>query len=216
MNAIMHWINNKNQALGLAEDRAVQYVEDAFHGDIEATEKLIFALGSSNRGEFSVLMYRARIDREAYRVFLEEAWNHDHDHVVSAAGARKTLKAMFKYAQFGIPESLGETMRVWRGTHGISIKDALRGPSWTTDKATACDFAITRANGRNPLVIVADVPRAAILHYTDEIGEQEAVVFDVPIAKVDGDAQEWAILQADVRARIRANNKAHLSQNRET
>jgi hypothetical protein len=118
---------------------------------------------------------------------------------------------MFSYAQFPIPMVLPPLVPVWRGTSGITVTQAMRGLSWTLDRALACWFATrwNRANGA-PLVLHAVVPRESIELYHNRRDEREAVVFDVPNAQPDGDPGDWCshgnriqeLLQAEHRARL--------------
>lgn len=173
-------------ALKYAEPHAREYVEPAFNGDAEAADSLSSALGNQNRGAFAVDMWAAKVDRQAYRVFLANAWMHSHRHVINTAGTRRTLTAMFRYAQFLIPAEFGETVRVWRGATAVTIDVARTGYSWTTDRETAHRFATRYAgDGRDPLVIVADVPRGDILYYTNERDEKEVVLLKPPVAAID-------------------------------
>src|SRR5471032_181180 len=91
-----------------ADERARQYVEPAMRGDVDAAMRLVFALGNSKRGDFAVGMWRVKVDRAAYRAFLGAAWELDHAHVIAYAETRRSLAAMFKYAKFDIPASLGD------------------------------------------------------------------------------------------------------------
>ena len=91
---------------------------------------------------------------------------------------------------------LGDPVRIWRGTTGLTLEQSLHGIAWTVDRDVACWFAVcywpTRRDVGAPLVITAEVPRSEILAYTDARGEREMVVFtgqrDVP-----GSTATWTI-----------------------
>jgi hypothetical protein len=200
-------------ALELAEPWAKEYVEAAFRGDAEAALGLVCALGNENRGSFAVGMWAAKVDRAAFRPFLNLAWEHDHLHVINAAGTKRKLAAMFRYAEFEIPASLGDTVRVWRGTQGVTMAVARTGYSWTTDRDTACFFAMRHAgNIRKPLVITADVSRAAVVCYSDERGESEVLLFKAPPTEIDGDVEDWTARHRVVCEQINKSNADWMAQ----
>lgn len=108
---------------------------------------------------------------------------------------------------------LGDTVRVWRGTHGVTMPVARTGYSWTTDHDTACYFAMRHAgNIRQPLVITADVSRAAIVCYSDERGESEVLLFKAPPAEIDGDVQNWTARHRVVCEQINKSNADRMAQ----
>lgn len=177
----------------LVEDWAKRYVAPAFAGDSEAAFSLSVALGNDKRGGVAVAMWRAKVARPAYRVFLQSVWEHDHRHLISAAeGSRRRLRAMFRYAAFPVPPELPEVVPVWRGTSALTIHQALRGYSWTTDRAVACWFAMRFADKNDrPLVLRSEVKRAAIAMFTDERSEREVLLLNPPSAAIDGSEVEW-------------------------
>ena len=146
-----------------ADPWAVKYVEPAFSGNPDAAFTLACALGNARRGAVAVAMWDTKVPRPAFRVFLESAWEHDHGYVIDAAGTRRRLAAMFRYAAFPLPDWIEEAVRVWRGTSGVSVNRARTGYSWTLNRDMACWFAM-RFHGpaRKPLVLVAEVPRGEI------------------------------------------------------
>jgi hypothetical protein len=193
--------------LRFADPWALKYVEPAFNGNPDAAFGLAVALGNAKRGAVAVAMWRARVPRPAFRVYLEAAWAHDHAWVIDAAGTRRRLAAMFRYAAFFPPSFIGESVLVWRGTAGVSMSVARAGYSWTLNRDTACWFAM-RFHGpvRKPLVLCAEVPRDEIVLYGNERGEAEVVLMRAPAASVDGTIDEWRIRYKVVEAaRLAAN-----------
>ena len=190
----------RRQLEAIAEPWALRYIGPTFEGDPEAAFSFSCALGNYKRGEAAMLLWVAKIPLPAYRAFLQSVWEHDHRHVIAAAGKRINLEAMFRYAAFPLPEDMPETVTVWRGTSALTRAQAVRGLSWTLDRDQACWFAMRFAerNG-SPLVLTARVPRSEILLYTDERNEREAVVFRKR-AKVDGSPEDWARGHAAVKA----------------
>jgi hypothetical protein len=92
---------------------AVRYVEPAFSGDPEAALCLAAALSNDKRGAVAVAMWEAKIPRPAFRAYLGGAWNHDHAWVIGAAGTRRRLAAMFRYAAFPLPDAR-VARHIWR------------------------------------------------------------------------------------------------------
>lgn len=129
-----------------------EHVEAAFDGDADAAFSLSVALSNSKRGAVAVAMWRAKVEREAFRAYFESVWGHDHRHVIAAAESRRTLGHMFRYAAFAMPAELPDVVTLWRGSSWLTIAEAKKGYSWTTDRSTACWFAVrfAQANGRPP------------------------------------------------------------------
>lgn len=214
---ILERLHNIEQYGGLDLE---QPLARAIDGDMDATLTLYCRLNKNDRGALAVALWEAKIPRDAYRVFLGHAWEgaqdnpriRDHHYVIEHAGNRRRLAAMFRYAQFSIPPEFGETVRVWRGTKGISLDSARKGYSWTTDRNIACWFAHYGHNGRDPLVIVADIPRSEIMYFSDERSEKEAVLVRPPVAMVDGTVADWAAGDVAHQATLVANHEAYMAE----
>ncbi len=179
----------------IAEERAKEYIRPAFNGDAKAAFSLSIALSNEKRGVAAVAMWRAKVPIDAFRTYFSSVWDHDHRHVTAAAGTRRRLACMFRYAAFPLSRDLPDVVRVWRGTSFLTIAEARKGYSWTTDRDVACWFAMRFAehNG-NPLVLVAEVPKNQISLFHDERSEREAVLIKPPaVSTIDGYAEEWAI-----------------------
>ena len=177
----------------LCEPYEWNYMEDAFNGDVEAALSLCVALGNDLRGVVAVAMWRAKVKREAFREYFSSAWVHDHRYVIDAAQTRRTLGYMFRYAAFPIPVELPDVVTLWRGTCKLTIAEAREGYSWTTDRDTACWFAMRFAdiNG-SPLVLSADVAKSDIALFTNAREESEALLIRPPATvKIDGDVTDW-------------------------
>ncbi|MBH1979681.1 MAG: hypothetical protein I8H67_15140 [Comamonadaceae bacterium] len=170
-----------------------EYLEAAFNGDVDAAFSLSCALSNDKRGAVAVAMWRAKVKREAFREYFSSVWEHDHRYVIDAAQTRRTLGYMFRYAAFPIPADLPEVVTLWRGTSKLTIAEAREGYSWTTERDTACWFAMRFAdiNG-SPLVLTAEVAKSDIALFTDAREESEALLIRSPAAvKIDGDVTDW-------------------------
>jgi hypothetical protein len=193
------------QVKQVAESFSLPYVDRAFDGDIEAAKYLVTSLGNNKRGFVAVAMWLAKVERPAFRSFLSAVWEHDHAHLIAAANTRR-LTAMFRYADFPLPPHLPEVVRVWRGTHGITLRDAAQGFSWTVDRDIACWFA-SRYKGRTAQVITANIPREQIAYFSNDRGEQEVVLMKPPKSVcVDGNIEDWRVGHARHGERIRKLN----------
>lgn len=179
----------------LCEPHEWQYMVAAFDGDVDAAGMLTVRLSNEKRGAVAVAMWRAKVKREAFREYFSSVWRHDHRHVIDAAQTRRTLGYMFRYAAFPIPAELPEMVTLWRGTSKLTIAEAREGHSWTTERDTACWFAMRFAevNG-NPLVLTAEVAKSDIALFTNAREESEALLIRPPAAvKIDGDATDWQV-----------------------
>jgi hypothetical protein len=174
-----------------SDEWAREYVRPAFRGDPDAAGTLAGSLSNAKRGHMAVWMWQAKVPRDAFREFLEAVWTHDHAELIKAADKRR-LAAMFRYAAFPVPEEINGTVRVWRGTSGITVKQARCGYSWTTNRDVACWFAMRFAehNG-NPLVLSAQVTKEEIAFYDSDY-EQEVLILRSPkICVIDGNEEDW-------------------------
>jgi len=201
-----HWVRERlHESL---EPWATPYIDAAMSGDADAAFSLTVATSNPKRGAVAVALYRARIPVPAFRASMRSVWEHDHRYLIEAAGNRRTLRAMFRYAQFPVSEHLPPTVRAWRGTSYLTHKQAARGYSWTLDRDVACWFAMRFAeHNRRPLVLVTEVPREAISFYSDERGEREALLFDPGAVSVDGTPEDWHRCYTRHEAEIRRHNE---------
>ena len=174
-----------------ADEWAREYVAPALAGNEEAAFALAAALSSKKRGVVTVAFWRAKAPRTAFRQLLSIAWSHDHAELVKAAGSRRRLSAIFRYAQFST-EGLPRVVQVWRGASGGDVSWVARGFSWTLDRDVACWFAMRRAGVYgSPLVLRAEVPREAVALHDNERGENEVVLVKAPGYAIDGNEDEW-------------------------
>lgn len=187
------WTSGRDEARSISDAWAVCHVDAAWAGEVEAAGNLAGALSNDLRGVMACLMWRSKVARPAFSEFLAMAWRHDHEHVIAAAGARRTLSAMFKYAAFTLPSDIPESVTLYRGACGLSARDVAAGHSWTTSFDVAAWFAMRHASDkRDPIVLGATVSRGDIAFFTDERSEQECLLLKQPAgAKVLGDPDCW-------------------------
>ena len=141
-------------------------IETALNGDADKAATLCFRMNGSNRGYWAVKFGMERLMHpKAYRSFLENAWDHDHQHVQNTAFSygvitdkydpeynedsldgcftlmESNLKQCFEYAAFPIPADLPETLTIYRGCYRLNAIDTACGFSWTLSKKTGEWFA---------------------------------------------------------------------------
>lgn len=196
-----------------AEPWAKRYVRPAFDGDSEAAMALSGLLGNDKRGDVAVALWRAKVPRPAFRKYFASVWDHDHRYVIAAAGNRRRLAAMFRYAAFPLPDELPDRVRVWRGTSALTFSQARVGYSWTTSRDVACWFAMRFAEkNARPLVLVADVNRGDIALSHNERSEHEAVLLRQPVGvTIHGDAADWLQCYARHQELMRSEMHAAIS-----
>jgi hypothetical protein len=176
-----------------AAPHELKHARAAFDGDTDAAFSLSVALGNYKRGVVAVAMWRAKVPVEAFRAYFSSVWDHDHRHVIDAAISRRTLAHMFRYAAFPLPAELPDVVTLWRGTSKLPLDEARAGYSWTTDRDTACWFAMRFAdfNG-SPLVLTAEVAKSDIALFHNERNESEAVLMRPPAnVRIDGTIVDW-------------------------
>jgi hypothetical protein len=159
--------------------------------DPEAAASLVFAAPNEYRGWIALCAYWIGLPNPAYRVIMDDVWNHDHDHLrVAAHGGSPQLRRMFNAAEFPVP--LDGPVTIYRGTHGIDPVTASRGLAWTTSYEVACWFAHRFAFGEAPLVLKATVDAGDIIYYSNKRDEREVITQrPPPFAIDDGGAFAW-------------------------
>lgn len=194
----------------------IWYARAAFYGDVEAAFGLCAALNNDLRGQVAVAMWRAKVPREAFQMYLGLAWDHDHERVIDAAKTRRNLSHMFRYAAFPPSAELPEIVTLWRGTSRLTFDEAKTGYSWTTDRDTACWFAMRNSHLKNfhsPLVLTSDAPKTDVALFHDERREKEVVLLRLRAgAIVDGDVCDWRKAAAE-RAKVKMTTKSQLVRN---
>lgn len=169
-------------------------------GDVNSAESLLFQLTNADRATFARWVMSLPYPKEVQRAVLAGAWEHDHSHVINEAGTTRRLIDWFKTAEFPT-DHLPEAFPVWRGTRLCSLSQARRGMSWSTEKATACWFALRRARPEDmPSVIVLrrDITRQEVLFHWIERNEDEVLL--KPGGGVrDGDIDEWRKLAREAK-----------------
>jgi hypothetical protein len=175
-----------------APEFIAKHVRPAFSGDVDAAYALSALLPNRERGWMARTMWRTKVPRPAFRAFFSCVWDHDHREVIAAAETRRRLAFMFRYADFPLPDWMPDTVRAWRGTSALPFAEAAAGYSWTTDRDTACWFAMRFAerNG-SPLVLAADIPKSDIVLFHTLRNESEAVTLKPPVAVIDGTPVDW-------------------------
>jgi hypothetical protein len=171
---------------------AMEHARAAFNGNADAALQLSVALTNELRGTVAVAMWRTRVQRETYREYLRSVWCHDHQFVIGAAVDRRTLSYMFQYAAFPLPTGLPEVVTMWRGTSGLSVDTARKGYSWTTDRDTACWFAMRFPELGAPLLLTTGVAKNSVALFHNGTNESEAVLIRPPTnVHVDGGPDDW-------------------------
>lgn len=174
------------------EPWAQRHIDGALAGDPDAAKRLVLAASNAKRGMVTVGLYKAGTPNPAFRAALGSVWDHDHRELIEAAGTRRRLMAMFRRGDFPLPAT-EERVTIWRGTSALTKWQAERGLSWTTDRDTACWFAMrfAQANGR-PLVLRREVARGEILYHSTNRRESEVIPTTIGPAIIDGDLNDWS------------------------
>lgn len=168
-------------------------VDRAIAGDLDAVGWMYWHAHESMRAELMVLVWALGAPVEVQRELLMRVWDHEHHYLknwLSLADA----KAMFTHAAFPVPADVPETLTVYRGGFGTSKRALAAGFSWTTDRDTACFFAM-RYQGyddwHTPMVLKATIRRDEIMLMEPEHREFEVVIFGARGSVIDGDVADW-------------------------
>lgn len=159
---------------------------------------LVWAAKNETRGAIATWLYyryRAGVTVQSiYRQALNDAWNHDHHHVLGfVRNNRWLLKSMFQHAGFESPAHLPDTLDIWRGTAGLGLARASHGISWTLDRKTACWFCSRMSFFDDLLVLRASVSKAEVFALPNDRDEREVIWFggSPENVKIDGNIQDW-------------------------
>jgi hypothetical protein len=153
-------------------------------------EGLTFAQAAEELGIFSsyerataliVVMARAPTAADRVRVFLDWGnlcdapwWNRSSiADMLRQACAEISLPDLLNPADRRFYDLLPRVVEVWRGCeHGRE-----RGPSWTTDRATAAEFAQgKRCRNKKPTLVRAEIPKEHIFAVFTDRQESEIVL----------------------------------------
>jgi hypothetical protein len=136
--------------------------------------KLIIALPNRDRGTAAKALYRRRkiLGEKVAHSGLIEAWQHDHVEVTSAFGGRSEFVQALRTVS--APSERKRMVRAWRG---VSDLDAAYGLSWTTDRDTACWFAMRHyERHQTPFVFFCNLGPDAIAAEYNGRNERELIV----------------------------------------
>ena len=177
----------------LFEGNLEETVDRALAGDLDAVDKMYFCAHEHIRAEMMVLMWGLGAPVEVQREMLRQVWDHEHDHLKSWLSVA-SAKAMFTSAAFPLPDGVPDTLTVYRGGFSTTKRKLAAGFSWTTDRDTACFFAM-RYQGYNdwhtPMLLKATIRRDEIKLMEPDHRESEVVIFGARGSVVDGDAADW-------------------------
>ena len=169
-----------------------RHIEETLNGNTDAAFSLFCSMNDTQRAAATILLFQ-QIPVSVYQVILGSTWNQAHRHIIAAAKeAFIEIADLFQYAAFPV-NHLPERIRVWRGSSALTIEECSSGNSWTTDRDTACWFAMRFAekNG-SPLVIAADIHRDDVFYSSNERNENEVLLFDTPDHYwIDGSPEDW-------------------------
>lgn len=160
----------------------------ALDGREEAAGGLMDYLGA----EHAVDLVGVLVEADAPPALLQEAIGavvrHAHRRlpsVVAQAGGRHVFAAWCRKAQFEIPAGLPEIVTVARGTRGVSPDVNALGLHWSVGSpgSNAFDGAAFYAGGMpDAVVVVARVPRDALIYFLTGSLPYEVLLDDVPPA----------------------------------
>lgn len=168
-------------------------VDQAMAGDLDAVGWMYCYAEEPIRAEMMVLMWALGAPVEVQREMLMRVWDHEHHHLKGWLRLAD-VKAMFTRAAFPLPDGVPETLTVYRGGFGTTKRMLATGFSWTTDRDTACFFAM-RYQGYNdwhtPMLLKATIRRDEIKLMEPDHRESEVVIFGARGSVVDGDVADW-------------------------
>jgi hypothetical protein len=154
-------------------------------------------LSDPQKGALVPCLVRWGASPKTLRQCLRHVWKVDSELILTAlGGSLEDARALFRRAQFPLPESLPAVVTVYRGTAGRTLEQAREGLCWTLARDAACWFATLyeRRNAGNPLVVTAPVRRDQILFFDEDDGlhEEEVVLDRISSGDIDpGGEAEW-------------------------
>jgi hypothetical protein len=190
-----------------ASDRPV--FKAALAGEAEAALATMATLAPSGHAAYVPLaLYLTGAPLDALRAAAMQGWVYHHRPMIQAAGPR--LLPMLRAAKFPDITAMPERVEVWRGTCGISLREARAGLAWTNSRRVAAFYALQHWPQQGlklepPLVVRRVVRRRNIVlaRIADASGIEPAaeLVIDAPPAgEIDGDRSEWTAELLDALA----------------
>lgn len=164
-------------------------LDAAFAGDIKAAKAISFTLPANLIAAIAVGSFKAKMPASSFRELLHYAWSTQYGHLMDAAnGDARIIRRLFVAAQFDCSH-LPERLTIYRGYKWKRSMGKRPHLSWTTDRDTACWFAITHSI--DPVVFKAEASRDEIIYFSNDRNENEVVLkSDRPLV-IDGDKNEW-------------------------
>ncbi len=177
------------EALSVGHRQAAQLgIEWALGGREEAAGGVVDYIGA----EHAVDLVGALIEANAPSPLLQEAIGtvvrHAHKRLpglIVRIGGRQVFATWCRKAQFKMPTGLPEVVTVARGTHGVSQDVNAQGLHWSVGSpgSDAFDGAAFYAGGMpDAVVVVARVPRDALIYFLPGSLPYEVLLDDVPPA----------------------------------
>jgi hypothetical protein len=71
---------------------ALEHLDAGLTGDADAAHSLVAAEPNAYRGLIAIAAYWLGVPNPGYRTIVNTVWNHDHQHLMHAAGGRKALR----------------------------------------------------------------------------------------------------------------------------
>lgn len=137
----------------------------------------------------------------AFRVI----WRHRKAELLRVFPTRLELQEVILYCRVDPPDSIAPEFYAYRGSTGISIKQAALGMSWTPDYRVACVYSLSK-NGADGLVIRAKVKRESVVFWdeledTGPIPHVEVFLRGRPNAvEVYGTPEDWKAIGEATRS----------------
>lgn len=157
--------------------------------------------------EWVLARYALGAPAEELREVLQTLWVADSGPIIRAASVRGvSVPALFRAAQFPIPDYLPDEFTVWRAAWG-DPDEVAKGLSWTPDQWAAHALAGEllaqgHSDTRRPVVVRRTIRRDQVVFVYAHRAEE--IVFDAPPVpgEVDGTEADWEAARLDAIASL--------------
>lgn len=200
------------EALSVGHRQAAQVgLKWALDGREEAAGGLMDYLGAEHAVDLVGVLVEANAPPSLLQEAIRSVVLHAHKRLptlIARAGGRQVFATWCRKAQFEMPAGLPEMVTVARGTRGVTPDVNAQGLHWSVGSpgSEAFDGAAFFAGGApDAVVVVAQIPRHALIYFVPGSLPYEVLLDDVPTAY---DVVTDPILLADGALRFAYHRRA--------
>jgi hypothetical protein len=167
------------------------YLAAALAGDEEAVVELTWKNSClPGLGAAALAAYWGGTPLPSFRELLRAGWRTDWLTFKHELGVSLVPQIKEMFGEAAIEHSLEGSVSIYRGASGVSVREASRGLSWTTNRDTACWFAFRNYDPAG-FVIRIEIDATEVLYNDDDGWESEVLLEGDVIGELDDHPESW-------------------------